>query len=644
MSRKFLALCVLVGLSVSLPAGATYNNANIPAVSSLAALRLLPAVQYQTAYMTQYSAVTGQGGGEFVYNGLSTCSDNGGTLIQAVGGCYSRITNGQPYNTTWFGQQGGGKQVYDGVSSVSGGLTHTIISASAKWTTSMVGWHIDVNGAGSSGHQVDSTIVSVTPPGTLTYAATTATAGTGLTVSVYPDDSAAITSTVNAAGAAGVGIIFPSGETIGAANNGTAAQFEVTSPDVWLNSATLWLGQTGPTSDTGWSFNMEGVNYSGSNWTGVRLHGPGTVDGLYQTNQGIAQNSIADAFIWNDGGGAVIQSASVTGPITIQNTKGVAITAEGVNNFSISTGVLTQNCGDFAYQHSATPGDMTGRPMCVTVEFPTGSLIIDGLTSNNAAQSGLLIQNATLGGPRNFDAEISNCSFTGNGYYGFDAEQFAGIVHLANCSNVSNGVSPTGATILGGFQMRDLAHFSAVNINSLLTDSDAFVLQATDGTIDLEDWDVKSLSVIGSAASHAGNVTIAWQANGAGRPQRITIDGMNYDTAVFQYSGPQCVSTNPYFQVFTFNDIHASTQYTGMGNQTVFEPSANVNTFTYIKGTNSSLNTVGIAASPGTFKGSTLFDWPNVFTNGAPAVTGIISADYGPTSISQPLTSFTCPS
>jgi len=77
---------------------------SILAVPTLANMRLLNAPTNVNVYLAgYYNTNDGIGAGSFIYNGMSSCIDNGGTLIQAVSGCYSRLnglTNVQP---SWFG-------------------------------------------------------------------------------------------------------------------------------------------------------------------------------------------------------------------------------------------------------------------------------------------------------------------------------------------------------------------------------------------------------------------------------------------------------------------------------------------------------------------------------------------------------------
>lgn len=627
-------LAFLFYLLTSGSAYAAYNPANIPAINNITQLRSTTASQYPSVYLTKYNVTTGIGGGEFNYTGVSSCTDDGGVLIQAVGGCYRRNTGGLPYNIAWFGAQCGGYQVVDGVSTST---SHTVTSITSAWTASMVGWVAVVNKAATSGNQLVTTVSGFTNAGSITLTAAAGASGTAETISLYPDDTTAFSNTVTAADRDSTSMTFPAGQTCGVANPGTASYWNLTFPNVYLNGATVWLGQTGPTSDTGWGFNMEGVNTSGSQWTGVSVVGPGTVDGLYQTNQGIAQNSISDAFVWNDGGGTVINNAAVTGHVIIQNTKGAAITAQGVNNFTIDN-VLVQNCGDYSYQHSGTPGDMAGRPMCATIASGTGEIKVSNFTALNAAQSGILLESfATASG----HAALTNCYFSGNGYYGFDAEVITGALDIANCTNFGNGVAPAGALISGGYIIRDAEYVRATNIQSYLVDSNAIVAESIDGGANQTNWSFSNVDVTGTV-NHAGQIYIAFTADGV--PQRIALENVNYDVLTVAPTGsPACSTTAPQYQLFKFNHIQAS-QNLGPTYSTIFNPQAAASQMLYILGSDSNLGAVSVASLGGTNNKWGYFDLFRVQMNSTPTFTGGVTAGtYSTISTSNPLSSFSCP-
>lgn len=592
------------------------------------------------------------GGGRFDWltSYLPSGGADGGIWIAATGvscsatGCWHRadISDLLGFSPYMFGAKCGGVQVTDGVSTVG---SPTITSATAAWTSDMVGWQAVVNKAYAGGQQLVTTVSSVGGVGSLTLAANAGASGTAETVSLYPDDTAAFTNMFAAAGTEHV-ILMPAGQTCGVANPGTASSWLIKAPAIFWNGATIWTGQTGPTSDTGWSFNLFGncnTALSPVICTGTAVVGPGTLDGLYQTDQGVAQNSLIFGLQFGSPP-YVMKGASATG-MKIQNTKGPGIYEEDGADTTVSD-TTVQNCGDYSYQHSSTPGDMTGRPICVIFQAPTGFLKINNLTTRDAAQTGLLVQNTAIGagagGPADFTLDISNYSSSGDGYPGLDLEEIVGSVNLSNLTYYGDLITASGALQPGGFIFRDIARMNATNINCILCTSNAFSSVATDGHVYMRDWHFTNLSFAGLDGTLHGAQTIYFGWNPDGGPQSVSINGMNYDRAIFQYSGPACNVLYPQFNVLDLTNIHTTSQ-SAETYDTIFEPVGSAGTFTYIHARDSSLGRVNID-STGSFTGATLFDFPNTFTQGAPTVTGgIASADFGPTTISNPQTSFTCP-
>lgn len=102
-----LTFALLFGLLLlTVPASASNNPANMPGILGIASLRLLPAASYPNVYLLGYRTINDGGQGTFTYTGSATCSDNAGTLIQAVGGCYQRETVNQQWSPNWFGAYG----------------------------------------------------------------------------------------------------------------------------------------------------------------------------------------------------------------------------------------------------------------------------------------------------------------------------------------------------------------------------------------------------------------------------------------------------------------------------------------------------------------------------------------------------------
>lgn len=101
---KKLILGLLLGLILGNAAEASNPSTSV-VVNTISQLRTLPASQlgYETVQVLGYRTNNDGGQGLFQYTGTSTCTDNNGTLIQAVGGCYQRQINFNSYSPFWFG-------------------------------------------------------------------------------------------------------------------------------------------------------------------------------------------------------------------------------------------------------------------------------------------------------------------------------------------------------------------------------------------------------------------------------------------------------------------------------------------------------------------------------------------------------------
>jgi hypothetical protein len=619
-------------------------------VNSITALEAIsPATAGQAWYLTGYSSTIPTGGGSFVYR--STDCDiagvgDGGTQFPGYNtGCWVRQYTG-PLNVLWFGAKCMGQQVLDGVSTSS---SNVITSATAKWTASMVGWTAIVNKAAASGKQLETTISGFTNSHTITISASAGASGTAETISVFPNDATAIANTFNAANNqvlnspvnTPVGVTLPTGMTCGMTNPNAATVLYAAFPALYLNGGELWLGQTGASSDTGYYIDFLGYGCTTSTspvyCEGGSVIGPGVIQGLYQTNQGISQLDIIPALLFNNTP-YITKNAGVFNNVRIYNTKGSAIQAQNAYNFSLSN-VVTQSCGDYSYQHSGTAGDMVGRPQCVSLTNMAGALNINGLTANNAAQAGLLIE--SISDP-DFHASITNCYFTGNGYYGFDDEVQAGTLDITNCLNVGNGIAPTGVLISGGYILRDVANFHLNNVQSTKVDSNALVLLSVDSDSNIANWSLSNVDIVGTS-NHAGQIYLAFGATGA--PERIALENVNYDTITVYVGGsPACSATQPQQQLLKFHNLTAS-QGVGPPYSTIFNPVAGVTGMLYIQGDHSNLGAVSVVGQGGTNNKWGYWDTASgVQMNGVPTFSGGLTANtYAPTTLANPQTSFTCP-
>lgn len=640
---RFAIRVMLLVAGFSLPVLAAENPANVPAVSSITQLRATPAIQYQTAYLTQYSSTTGIGSGEFVYTGQTSCSsDNGGTLIQTVfpgtstpSGCYARKTLGQPYNIAWFGAQCGGVQVTDGVS-INGNATVT--SVSDKWTANMVGWIAVVNKAAASSKQLRTTIASFNNSGSIVLANTAGASGTAETISVYPDDFTAMLNTANAAHLVNAGITLPSGQTCGV-NGNSANPFLRVYSSFYGNNGTLWLSQTGPDSTYGESLVFGGL-------PGSTLVGPVTIDGLYETDQDIAQFNIPG--VQFDAG---VNNGAIIGNVTIQNTKGRCVTGGGGVNFTI-TDLLIQNCGDFVYDNSGNPNDQAGRSMGVQLDGYDGDVTVKGFTSIRAAQSAILVSGFGSE-PISLHVSISDCKLSYSGYFNFDFELNNGTVDVSNCQSYSQGGVPSGGILYGGFISRDTKYLHVSDYTGLGTDGSAFIALNTDVDANLIDLSLNNVNIIGSAANHKGQISISAGFFGSTEGhQYINLNNVRYDNFTFSSApAPTCSASQPYQQLFQFAGLRAN-QVANQGSgafDTNFNPQANNGTLVYLLGRDSSLGTVNINTAVNYTKGQ-YFDWSSVRTNGVLTFSGSASSSIDasviatlPGNNTPGINAFTCP-
>lgn len=625
-------IILLLGLLIPLSASAANNPADIPSVASITELRAKPALFYPTVYLTQYNSTTRQGGGTFEYTGSSSCTDDSGVLIQAVGGCYKRLTNDQPWSISWFGAQCGGIQVTDGVSV---NTSHTLTSASNKFTAGMVGWVAVVNKAASSSNQLVTTVSGFTNSGSITLTATAGASNSTETVSLYPDDTTAINNTVSSANLYNVPVTLPSGQTCGYANPGSYQTTIFKGPGLYLDGGTLWLGQTGPTSNTGYGIHFWG-EYS-------VLKGPGVIDGLYQTNQGISQTNI-DAVVFESGGSpATVLSNNFLSSLTIQNTKGRAFSSLTPTDMTISD-VNTVNCGDYIFQNSGTPGDMTGRSMCGQIENPQGFLHISNYSSVNAAQSGLLVDNLSFGTyDPNVHVVIHGCTTIGAGYYGLDFEDIAGRIDTIGCT-MTNTVTPAGVLINGGYISRNVKNISIDNLQTNGIDSPAVVVETTgsDGNqYETTNVTISNLNLVGSSSIHGARLFLS--TTGDLVPARWYVSDARVDSFTTFTSGQACAATSLQQMLLSFSNLTVSHQFTGTYD-TTFEQQGAPSTMFYVKGSGD-IGRVAIN-SLGSNQKATLYDLSGAYMNSTsyPVFTGSTStATYTSTTLANPNNNPGCP-
>jgi len=472
------------------------------------------------------------------------------------------------------GARCGGTQILDGRSSAG---SPVITSSKARWTSAMVGWRAVVNKAGASGQQIDSTVVAVSNAGLLKLAVAASTTSSGNTVSVYPDDTGELDAAFAAAGNARITVQLPAGAVCGYANPGASVFKTIAGTGLFLNSGTLWLAHTGPAMDTG-----IGLNFTAN---GSIVRGPGVISGLYQTDQNAAQyNTTAILFSGTTG-------SSISGHVTIENTKGRAFLADAVTDFAI-TDVTARACGDFAFHPPNGMDIMTGRSMCGQVTAPKGTLTVKNYTGLDAAQAGFLLYGPTDAA---FNATFVGCRFSGNGFFGLDLEEISGTVAVSDCEQTGNGQVPSAGLVYGGYIVRDVANFSAINIKSSLTDSNAFVILSADSKANLQDWSVNGLSLTGTPSSHAATLYIAFSYSGT--PQRVTLKDVTYDNWSMYVNGAPCTRSAPRQQLLSFENVRASGLY--RGTQTELNFQANPGQMTYVEGRNSDLGSANIKALTG---------------------------------------------
>lgn len=490
-----------------------------------------------------------------------------------------------------FGGLFTGVQVTDGFG-FSG--TPDIGSTSDKWGYVLAGWYVTVNGGASGGKQLVTTVLSVTDSGHIILAANLGSNISGALITIYPDDTAALDACFAAAGAAGVDVILPNGALGGYANPGSWT-VKTLQCSLLLNGAHLMLGQDGQTTDTG-----VGLSFAKA-MSGVQ--GPGTIEGGYQNNQGIEQsNPSAVAFTsgtnWN----------SVTGNVRIINTKGRAVSAAGVGNFTLAD-TFVMNCGDYAYFPSS--GDpFAGRSNGVQCENIGGFLTVRNLTGFGCAQSGLLVSNFANSNQLTI-ATISDCHFSGNGYFGIDLEDVYGPVLVSNCGHMGDGTPASGTLIKGGMIIRDVRDIQVNNFSSLYSDGQALTLVNNGAGIN---WSLSNINLRGTLSGNAAQLSISYSSTTPVPTQRISLSHVRYDVMSLYANGPACDCTNPEKQILAFDDVRASRLYPG-SYDTQVPTQANAGTMTYWQATNSDLGKVNIQTL-GPSNKSLYFDWTGVRTNG----------------------------
>jgi len=252
---------------------------------------------------------------------------------------------------------------------------------------------------------------------------------------------------------------------------------------------------------------------------------------------------------------------------------------------------------------------MTGRSMCGQVTAPKGTLTVKNYTGLDAAQAGFLLYGPT---DASFKATFVGCRFSGNGYYGLDVEEISGTVAVSDCEQTGNGQAPSTGLTYGGYAIRDVAHFSATDIKSSLTDSDAFVIQSADSKANLQDWSIDGLRLSGTPASHAATLYIAFAY--AGIPQHVSLRNVTYDNWTMYVNGAPCTRSAPRQQLLSFENVQASGLYKGTHTELDFQ--ANPGQMTYLEGRNSDLGTANIKALAGNL-GAMYLDLIGVQRNGA---------------------------
>lgn len=613
---------------------------NVFVISSIAQLRTIPVQAFPVAYVTQYSAATGIGGGDFVTNGVTTCTDNGGTIIQAVGGCYFRKTAGQPYDISWFGAFCDGIAVQDAVSTSSA----TITSASARWASVHANDKVVIFGAAVSGKEYSGTVSSVNSSSSLTITPATSTSGTGMTVYVYTDDHSAFSSALAAANATSsalsspaVSLTLPQGKSCGFSNPGSLTALTFTSAGVGLNlnNGQLWLGQTGSAQDTGYELQFLRDNQ----W----VNGPGLIDGLYQTNQGFPQLNLAGV-IWFGGGTQIGSRALIGGGmqngVVVQNTKGTSVEAYFVQNWTLSD-VSAYNCGD--YQYVPGSGDPeTGRQFCYLISGASGSTNLSNFTATKAAQSGILIQDFNSVSNPAAVINVSNFTSYDAGFYDFDNEGYPGSINFNNVSTIGTGAcTPTGSTfVCGGTVVASVNRFTGNGLQSYGIDANAVSFQLTNNVAVASNYlGVQGITLRGTTSLHAADLFISL--DGSVVPQQAYLSDVVTDRFDTNTIGPACVSTKPYQNLLAFHNLRVSRQYTA-GAPTTFTGQPNSGSLSYYLGSDSDLGSVNINMTLNNTL-TPLYDFFRVYMGTVSFTGSTSSATYGGTTWTNPLTSFTCP-
>ena len=542
-------------------------------VASVADLRAGDFGDAQSLTLSGYAKGSVLGGGVLtqVQAGMD---DSCLTFADKAGHRFRRDLNGILLDIVQCGARCGGAQISDGHSTAG---SSAIVSDKARWTPAMVGWRAVVNKAGSRGTQIDTTVAAVSAAGSLTLAVAATTAGSNETVSLYPDDTAALDAAFAAAGKAGIAVQLPAGATCGYANPGAGVSKVVAGAGLLLNSGTLWLGHTGPAMDTGIILRFTA--------NGSVLKGPGVVSGLYQTDQNTGQyNTTAILFSGTVG-------SSISGHVTIENTKGRAFLGDAVKDFAV-TDTTARACGDFAFHPPQGMDIMIGRSMCGQVFAPKGTLTVKNYTGLNAAQAGFLVLGPT---DPAFSATFTGCKFSGNGYYGLDLEEISGTITVSDCQQTGNGQAPSSGLIYGGLIVRDVAHLVVRNWRSSLTDSNAFVLLSADPKGNLHDWSIDGLNLTGTPGAHAATLYVAFSYRDVA--QRVSLKNVTYDSWSMYVNGATCSRIAPQQQMLSFENVRASGLYRGMHTELDFQ--ANPGQMTYVEGRNSDLGNANIKALAG---------------------------------------------
>lgn len=118
-------------------------------------------------------------------------------------GTYSARTYGAKFQTIWTGNL---PILIDGA--MTNGSAVLTCATSRPFTSAMVGWLVQVPGAGAAGAMYSGTIAAYTDSGHVTLAATAQTTVVGVSPAFGPDDTTPIQLAINAANAAGGGSVY----------------------------------------------------------------------------------------------------------------------------------------------------------------------------------------------------------------------------------------------------------------------------------------------------------------------------------------------------------------------------------------------------------------------------------------------------